>query len=64
MFMTILDLWYFNAKSFKNFAGGNENVFAIANATTKITKTWLIQAMSYPYFCTRKMTMFPCMTNF
>ena len=64
MFITILDLWYLNAKSFKNFAGGNENGFAIANATTKITKTGLVQAMSYLYFFTRKMAMFPCMTNF
>jgi hypothetical protein len=46
MLMTMLDLWYFNAKSFKNFAGGNENGFAIANATTKIANTWLARAMS------------------
>ena len=44
--MTILDLWYFIAKSFKNFAGGKENVFAIDNATIKITKTFHFQAMS------------------
>ena len=52
--MTILDLWYFIAKSFTNFDGGKENVFAIADATTKITKTWLVQAMSYPSFRTGK----------
>ena len=45
-FMTILDLWYFIAKSFKNFAGGKENDSAIAGAITNITKTLNFQAMT------------------
>ena len=44
--MTMLDLWYFSAKSFKNFAGGKDNFSAIAGAITNITKTLHVQAIS------------------
>jgi hypothetical protein len=44
--MTILDLWYLIANSFKNFTGGKENVFAKAVAIITITKTLLAKAMS------------------
>ena len=45
-FMTILDFWYFTAKSSKNFNGGKENVSAIAIESIKDTKTLIFQAMS------------------
>ena len=51
MLMTILDLWYFNAKSFKNFAGGKDNFSAIAGAITIITKTFHVQAISNLFEC-------------
>ena len=44
--MTILDLWYLIANSFKNFTGGKENVFAKAVAIITVTKTLLAKAMS------------------
>ena len=47
MFMAILDLWYFIAKSSKKFTGGKEKVSAIALAINNITKTLLVQAMFY-----------------
>ena len=47
-FMTILDLWYFIAKSFRKFTGGKENVSAIAVEIIKVTKTLIVQAMSSP----------------
>ena len=50
--MTILALWCFIAKSFKNVAGGKENASAIARAIVNITKTLLFQAMmSYQSRC-------------
>ena len=44
--MTILDLWYFEAKSFKNFAGGKDNFSAIAGEITNISKSFHVQAIS------------------
>jgi hypothetical protein len=44
--MTILDLWYLTAKSFKNFTGGKEKVSAIVVAIIIVTKTLHIKAMS------------------
>ena len=49
--MTMLDLWYFSAKSFKNFAGGKDNFSAIAGAITSITKTFHVQAISNLFWC-------------
>ena len=43
--MTMLSLWYFSAKSFKNFAGGKDNFSAIVGAITNITKTFHDQAI-------------------
>jgi hypothetical protein len=43
--MTIFDLWYLIAKSFKNFTGGKEDVSAIVIASIN-TKTLHVQAMA------------------
>ena len=47
-FMTILDLWYFIAKSSKKFTGGKEDVSVIAVEIIKVTKTLIVQAMTSP----------------
>ena len=47
-FMTILCLWYFITKAFKNSTGGRDNFSAIAVAIIKSTKTLLVQTMSDP----------------
>jgi hypothetical protein len=46
--MTILDLWYFIAKSSKKFTGGKEDVSVIAVEIIKVTKTLIVQAMTSP----------------
>ena len=45
-FMTIFDLWYLVAKSFKNFTGGKEDISAIVIASINTTKTLHVEAMS------------------
>ena len=57
--MTILDLWYFVAKSFKNFAGGKENFSAIAGAITNISKSVHINFME----SSEKFKYFPNLTD-
>ena len=49
--MTILDFWYFVAKSFKKFAGGKEKASVKVGVITKITKTIIVQAISYLSWC-------------
>ena len=42
----MLSLWYFSAKSFKNFAGGKDKFSAITGAITNTTtKTFHVQAI-------------------
>ena len=45
-FMTILSLWYFITKAFKNSTGGRDNFSAMAVAIIKSTKPLLVQTMS------------------
>ena len=57
--MTMLDLWYFSAKSFKKFTGGRDNFSAIAGAITNITMTFHVQAIFNLFWRIWKLTTCP-----